>query len=177
MPVSLSMSTAGGDEIATAFAAIKRATDDMFSRSEAGPAVARKLRQQIRYHFSGEGATGYAGAWAALSPAYAEWKSKHYPGAPILQLTGRLHGSLVDGSHAEAIEIFDRTYLFVGSEVEYAGYHQSGTGRMPRRPPISPTDRDVAEWVAEIHRHFDRNVMKGYGTGQRVSTRRALVGA
>ena len=28
------------------------------------------------------------GGWAQLSPAYARWKEKHYPGKGILELTG-----------------------------------------------------------------------------------------
>jgi phage gpG-like protein len=152
VPVTLRISTAGGDEIVAVLAEIREATEDLM---KAWPAVVRKLRQQLRYHFSGEGSTGRAGKWAALSAPYAKWKAKHYPGKPILERTGRLRASLVDSGSHDSLEILSPRFVFVGSRVPYAGFHQEGTSRMPRRPPISPTDRDVAEWMTEIQRYFN----------------------
>jgi phage gpG-like protein len=175
MPISLFISTAGGDEIARVFATMRRQTEDW---SGAWPGVSRKLRSQEAAAFRTEGSTGRAGRWAALSARYAAWKREHFPGRGILELTGRLRGSLTDESHPDSIEIRNPKFLFFGSKVPYAGFHQEGTETLKRRPPLSPTDRDVAEWVAEMHRYFDANVFKGVtGFGGRASVRRALTGA
>jgi phage gpG-like protein len=174
LTVQLSISTAGGDEIARGLAVLKSSAEDL---TPVWPKILKRIRQQLRYHFAGEGASGRSGKWADLTDKYGTWKAKHFPGRPILELTGRLRESLVDGS-ADSIEILNTRFLFVGSSVPYAGFLQEGTSRMVRRPPISPTDRDVAEWIAEIHRYFDAEISKGYAlNGRSVSYRRALVGA
>lgn len=168
MPVAIAMSTAGGDEIAGAFTMMNRITDDW---SRAWPAVATRLRMQTRRHFNSEGGSGRAGRWTPLSARYKAWKDRYYPGRKILELTGRLRDSITNESHPDAIEVRNPRYLFVGSSVPYAGYHQDGAGTLPRRPPLSPTDRDVYEWVAEMKRYFDNSLstVVGRSTG-RLST-------
>jgi hypothetical protein len=52
------------------------------------------------YRFEGdvfrtEGAVNASGQWKPLSPRYAAWKAKRYPGRRILRLTGKLRSSLV----------------------------------------------------------------------------------
>lgn len=44
----------------------------------------------MRAHFEGEG----GGQWSALSPRYAAWKQRRYPGRRIMVRTGELEASL-----------------------------------------------------------------------------------
>jgi hypothetical protein len=44
--------------------------------------------------FATEGGLGER--WASLSPAYAAWKSRNYPGKKIMELTGALRSSLAE---------------------------------------------------------------------------------
>jgi len=74
--------------------------------------------------------------FAPLSPRYARWKSRRYPGAPILVRSGRLRDSLTNPNHPDAIATVTPQSLTYGTSVPYAAYHQLGTQRMPARPPI-----------------------------------------
>ena len=90
--------------------------------------------------------------WAPLSPTYAAWKAKRFPGAPILVRSGALRQSLA-GPRASGYSIFrpTSTSLEIGSAVPYGIYHQMGAHwtRMtshnerigmaivlPQRPPL-----------------------------------------
>lgn len=99
--------------------------------------------------FGSQGAA--SGGWAALSPGYAEWKARHYPGAPILVRTGALMRSLT--ARPYGVERITRDSLTVGTNIDYAWYHQHGTSRMPARPPVEFTDARRREWVRIIQRH------------------------
>lgn len=80
--------------------------------------------------FTSEG--GWGGqAWAPLSPAYAVWKSQHYPGKSILIREGDLRRAASQPRR----EATPRTLtLWIDSDV--AGYHQEGGGNLPARPLI-----------------------------------------
>jgi hypothetical protein len=78
--------------------------------------------------FSSEG--GWGGqAWAPLSPAYAAWKSQHYPGKSILIREGDLR----QAASQPRREATPRT-LTLWIDDPKAGYHQEGTDDMPARP-------------------------------------------
>ena len=74
--------------------------------------------------------------WAPLSPVYAAWKNSAYPGRPLLVLTGRMRESFDSNSRDLIYNRKQKNYkmLTLGTRVPYAGYHQSGTSKMPRRP-------------------------------------------
>lgn len=100
------------------------------------------------HQFDSEGA--YGPGWPALSPAYAEWKEQHYPGAPLLVQTGALKESLV--SHGPgSIEERSADALTIGTSIHYAAFHQTGTSRMPPRPPIVIPEEAKARWTKKIH--------------------------
>lgn len=116
-----------------------------------GPAWFRHMRNQ--FETEGE-ATGQR--WANLSPAYEQWKLKHYPGRKILERTGALKSSLTDRGDPGMIFDSEQDSLTLGTSVPYAIFHQLGTGRrggasgrrkvkgyqygdshgMPARPPM-----------------------------------------
>jgi phage gpG-like protein len=73
--------------------------------------------------------------FAPLSPRYARYKAKRYPGAPILVRTGRLFRSLTTNTD-DTIADIQPDHLTFGTRVPYALYHQLGTRKMPARPPI-----------------------------------------
>lgn len=60
-------------------------------------------------------------SWKSLSPKYAAWKSKHYPGKGILEATGKMRRSFKSE--------YGDTWTRVFNTADYFKYHQS---RMPR---------------------------------------------
>jgi phage gpG-like protein len=84
-------------------------------------------------------AGGYPVPWEQLAPTYENWKSAHYPGQPILRATDRLHDSLTDMTSDTVWRVTPRTIQF-GSRVPYFQFHQSGTSKMPARPPLVLTE-------------------------------------
>lgn len=86
--------------------------------------------------FDSEGSASGA-RWSPLSPVYSEYKEIQFPGKPILQATGDLRDSLTDTEALGAVVRPSPHELIVGSSVPYAIFHQRGTRRMPRRPPIN----------------------------------------
>jgi len=108
------------------------------------------------------------GHWAALSPQYAAWKSRHYPGKTILQRTERLRESLEwNGRRLGKDGFFQATRdaVVFGTDVPYAKYHQKGTPRMPQREFL-PTP-DTRYWGP---------VMKAWLLGQEYAGRAAHYG-
>lgn len=80
---------------------------------------------------------GNSGAsWAPLSPEYATWKASRFPNAGILVRSQALRSSLAGPDAPDAIFRPSGTSLEVGTSVPYARYHQTGTSRMPARPPL-----------------------------------------
>lgn len=83
--------------------------------------------------------------WAKLSPAYAEWKQRHYPGRPILVLVGTLRQALTkkgpgwfEVKTARSLEVGLNPATAVG---KIGGYLTTGTANMPARPPIRYDDK------------------------------------
>jgi hypothetical protein len=94
---------------------------------------------------------GYAGTpWAPLTPAYAAWKSKHYPGKPILELTGTLVDSLT--RRPLGVEVIEAHFAVFGSGTDYGRYLQAGTPRMVARPPVQVPETVRREWVKIMQR-------------------------
>ena len=95
--------------------------------------------------------------WAPLSEKYAKWKAKKYPGKPILVRTERLKRSLsLGGSEPDQVKEFQPLSATFGTRVPYARYHQRGTKRMPARPVLQPTQRDVDRMVSRLYRFAER---------------------
>src|SRR5580765_3894261 len=94
--------------------------------------------------------SGGFGTWPPLSDGYARWKAKHYPGRPILVRTGALQESLTSRTGAGAIYEESPLELNLGTNIPYAKYHQTGTSKMPARPPegLNDTDLRVMQTIA-----------------------------
>lgn len=91
--------------------------------------------------FSSSGAN--SGGWAALSPGYAAWKARHYPGKGVLVRSGALEASLT--GRPLGVEVITDDRALFGTGVPYAGYHQHGTPKMPRRRPLEFTGTQRTE--------------------------------
>lgn len=106
------------------------------------PGVITELRKITAEQFAAQG-RGPTGKWKALSPKYAAWKAKRYPGAPILVRTGDLKQSLTSNS-AHSIVRATPDLLEFGTSLPYAIYHQTRVPqkRLPRRPVFDFTEAD-----------------------------------
>lgn len=106
--------------------------------------------------FSSEGSYEGRPRWATLSPAYARWKMKHFPGRKILERTGSLLVSLcVRGAMGNVTDITPNS-LSLGTNISYAKYHQTGTSRMPMRKIIELTQTQKTRWVQIIHGYLGK---------------------
>lgn len=88
--------------------------------------------RQTLENFVLEGA-GTGGRWAPLSPAYAVWKARHFPGTGILVRSGALKASLTSAQAPGAVFRAGPTSLEIGTSVPYAMAHQRGGARLRRR--------------------------------------------
>lgn len=139
-------------------------TLDGFARAAADMSPAwERLRVRFlameRRQFASIGNYG-SGGWRALSPAYARWKARHYPGKPILRRTDELYRSLTQGPQ---ISILLPRRMILGSAVPYGRHHQAPTvpGRPPRRRPIELPASERREWIRVIQAHLVDHVRRG----------------
>jgi phage gpG-like protein len=101
------------------------------------PKLLPVLEVETAKQFDAEGAGPQAGSWAPLSVSYSAWKEAHYPGQPKLVATGALRAALTDSSASGALrDVSGDSLTFGTTGVPYASLHQTGTGRMPSRPPF-----------------------------------------
>jgi len=125
------------DQVKDARPALKEIADDFHNVVE-------------RNQFDSQG--GASGGWAALSPVYAAWKAK-YCGNPILVLGGALRASL-EGRSSETIEEINPQSVRLGTRNKTAMWHQTGTSRMPARPPIDLLESDKKRWTDIVHEYL-----------------------
>lgn len=95
------------------------------------PAVIVTVRAILKEQFTGQG-VGQTGKWKPLSPAYARWKEKNFPGKPILQRTGDTFEALTKRTTESIVLPLPNTLEF-GVALPYPIHHQRGGTRLPRR--------------------------------------------
>jgi phage gpG-like protein len=136
--------------------AVRRDIARMQGRAEdlrpALDAIAKVVASANQANFDSEGAAGAFGRWAPLSPGYRSWKEKHYPGRPILVLTGDLRDALT--STPMQIQYASAHELVMGTSIPYGAYHQTGTPRMPRRAPVALTEQVKRDMVKVAQRYI-----------------------
>lgn len=128
---------------------LTRITHDI---TDAGPlwqSLANRFATLEAQQFATEGIA--AGGWEPLSPRYAAWKARKYPGAPILTRTGKLRRSLT--VRPFGIERITPDSMTIGTDIPYATYHQHGTARMPARPIVAMTEATRRDWVKRVQRY------------------------
>lgn len=126
--------------------------------ADAEPALRAMAEYQVKTvnarQFREEG-TAETGSWAPLSPPYARWKATRRPGRKILVFDGDLKASMTVPGEG----VFEVTHdqFIVGTDIEYAKYHQQGTPQMPARRLLgAPRKRDtqlmakmLQRWIIE----------------------------
>lgn len=111
----------------------------------------------FRAIFTAQGGYPRGERWQALSPAYAAWKARHYPGQPILQMTGHLAESMEGGP--DHIYRFGPSWMETGTQDIKARTHQWGytgplfggrvQGTIPARPIIQRPSRAEGERIVD----------------------------
>jgi phage gpG-like protein len=138
--------------------------------SDFGNAVFPKLvplfETETRRQFDDEGSGPNRGNFEALSDDYANWKNRYHPGKPILELSGQMRDALTESSSPFALRTYDaHDFDFGTKSVPYASFHQTGTSRMPSRPPFDFSgnfERDLLRVGAEAM----REAVKKSGAGE-----------
>jgi len=99
---------------------------------------------------------GFPKRWAALSPAYARWKARHYPGKPILEATGRMRRGFRWEARPRSLRVINRVRAGQqrGSQPRWF-YHQSGTDVMPARKMLQITDDDHEQLQEFAREHLE----------------------
>ena len=114
-----------------------------------------------QFHTEGRSG-GTFGRWKRLSPKYKAWKDKNFPGRKILERTGRLKTSLIGGRGEGFVYRPSKLGLTIGSNVPYAGYHQTGTSRgLPKRKPIDLTEKQKIRWMKLTQEYIQKSA-QGY---------------
>jgi len=92
------------------------------------------------------------GKWSPLSPPYARWKARVRPGRPILVFDGDLRREMTVPGKG----VYDvwRSGMTVGTDIDYAKYHQNGTPGMPARPLIGTPRKADTRHFGKILQRF-----------------------
>jgi len=111
-------------------------------------------RKQMARVFASQGAEGGSGRWPKLSPGYAAWKRRYFPGRRILVLSGEMKARFTTPSRPEYVQRFlprgsGGVYQF-GAYDEIAARHVKGGDTLPKRDMISKTAAQIAEFSASI---------------------------
>lgn len=124
------------------------------------PHVTRVIRPFIVKNFRTQG-TSSGQPWAPLTPAYAAWKARNYPGKPILVREGDLRAH-VTGRKGPRVVAAPRWVDYVIDDPK-AQYHQHGTRFMVARPLIPRVPHDVQEAVRQAARDYFDDVARRWG--------------
>lgn len=145
-PFVLEFSFDGVTQVATALSRFGEYARDLRPAYREISADFKKIAAETFSH-SGPG-------WAPLSPTYAAWKGRHFPGKPILVRTGELQTAITGGSGY--VEKLEPLIWQVGVRHPAATFHQRGTSRMPARKLVD-FRRDPSiqrRWAKIVQRHL-----------------------
>ena len=140
---------------------IARFADGVSDYRPIWPVIEEDFYAQVAKQFKSEGEEGGA-RWKELTPAYAKFKEVAFPGKPILQRTGDLARSLTNRNDPNAVCVEERKTLTLGSRLNYALFHQTGTSKMAARPEIQLTEAFKRATMRNIHA-FLVNLATSYG--------------
>lgn len=124
-------------------------------------AIGHRLQERVSGEFSAQGTAAY-GKWTQLSEPYGTWKRNRVPAAGILVgirpvskgtrqhptrpqhyvESGRMRRELLD----PVAVVADSRRMLYAPVSDIAGYHQTGTSRMPARPLIALLPGELHEW-------------------------------
>lgn len=155
MPIRLTFTFLGETQVDRTLDGIVDRSTDM---RPAWDVLSHSFSQMEREQFGSLGAYG-GQTWSPLSPRYAAWKARHFPGKSIMQRSGDLFRSLAGA--APSIDIRELNYAIFGTDVEYAGFHQRGGGNLPQRKVIEMPDSLRRQWVKVIQRYLVTGAVGG----------------
>jgi hypothetical protein len=148
----------GTAQVSLGIARVGAVVTDLSKRPGGMPSLWERWRDAFftseRELFDSEGGAGASGSWPQLSPAYAAWKAKHYPGGKILVASGAMKAALTSAGGGGVFET-TATHMFIGTE-RIAGYH------WPRRKAIDISSvqereyfgRALAAWGVDVSREW-----------------------
>jgi len=90
--------------------------------------------------------------WPQLSLRYEAWKMRHFPGQPLLRLTGWMRSQFAVGTGMRVT--IDPLKLIMEPSMQYPVYHQQGTRTMPMRKIVALTEADKTSWMKMIHSYI-----------------------
>lgn len=114
-------------------------------------AMASAFAKAEAEQFSTEGQKA-SGGWAALSPGYAIWKERNFPGKPILERTGELKKSLTQRPFG--VEVISTMAMEIGTRLPYAVRHQQGGTHLPKRPPVALNEASRREITQILQKYI-----------------------
>ena len=128
---------------------LARFADNVSDARPAWEVIADRFAKAETRQFRSEGAYG-SGGWSPLSPRYAAWKARHYPGKRILERGGDLKRSLTERPFG--IEVIEPGFMVIGSSIGYGRFHQAGGPNLPRRRPVELPESERREWLKVLQR-------------------------
>jgi len=133
------------------YAKLSRFIDDIKDFRPVWKELSEDFYRTEKTLFNSQGRTGSQGKWTPLSKEYAAWKSKNYPGRPILVLKGDLKGSLVSKRHGDSVNVQTPKQMVIGTSAKTAEWHYKGSGDLPVRRPIDLSSKDKTRWMKIVH--------------------------
>jgi phage gpG-like protein len=115
--------------------------------------VAKDVMRVIRVTIEGQGRR-YGGSWHALDPAYLARKVKKGLDPRILIATKKMLNAYSEfGNENQALQILPHS-LFLGSHLDYPGYHEYGTSKMPARSFLEFYPQDRKRWSTMVSEYI-----------------------
>lgn len=111
--------------------------------------AASKAMQAGQDENFGKQATREGAAWAPRKPPAGNWPILNKTGALRAAATGQGPGAIQEVTDRSATVGVDASVVIHGGGVHAAGFHQSGTARMPARPFIGASDA-IEEAIGEV---------------------------
>ncbi len=154
----------GFDVIGAKLRAFQESAGDL---TEPLTAIGNTLMTSIAATMSSEG----AGAWPPLSPDYGAWKAarsnaqmlvglrplhkgtREHPTRPeTYAVSGRMKTELL--AKEEALNVEPKRMIYAPIS-DIAGFHETGTSKMPARPPVMLTPATLHSWDREFVSYFN----------------------
>ena len=160
MPAKIQISVDGVDQFNRTFSRLDENFDDLtFLWDDVRDAFWEIQEDQ----FQSGGAKGASGAWKPLSKKYEEEKIRRYGSfaliAGVLRATDDLYKSLTRQTK-DTVYQKSKKSMAVGTSLKYAGYHQRGGGRLPKREVISISDKQKKTLQKTIQKNLVKNLRK-----------------
>ncbi len=115
-------------------------------------AIVEDIKEALGQQFDSEGRHA-SGGWAPLADETLARKAAEGLDQRILHATQDLMMSLTGETEDTMVKIGPELMEF-GTDLDYAGFHQTGTVNMPQRRPIEFTEVDKVEFMRKLQRYM-----------------------